>query len=198
MNTKEITKHIQQISPVNEEDMLLFFELAKYQKVKKNTVLLAQGEQISPFLFIKKGCLMTYHQDAAGFRHVIQFGIEMWWTGDMQSMLEETASFYGIKAMEDTELYCFDRQHFEALTSKAPAFEHYFRILFQKSLIHHQKRIIRNISFSAEERYEAFVRTFPKLEQIIPQKYIASYLGITPEFLSKMKARLYRKNIELD
>ncbi|WP_051296246.1 Crp/Fnr family transcriptional regulator [Eisenibacter elegans] len=188
-----IQANISHLSPISTEEMALFFELGLLRKFKKNALVLRQGEDISPFMFIKRGCLMTYHEDEAGFKHVIQFGVAMWWTGDLQSMQDNTLSYYGIKAISPTEVYSFDQARFETLVSAAPGFERYFRLLFQKSLINHQKRIIRNISFSAEQRYEAFVSTFPKLEQLVPQKYVASYLGITPEFLSKMKARFYRQ-----
>jgi CRP-like cAMP-binding protein len=88
--------------------MDVFLELAQVKKIKKNHKVVEQGEAVSPLIFIQKGCLMTYHEDRSGFKHVIQFGLEGWWTGDIRSMQEETASFYGIKAIENTELYCFD------------------------------------------------------------------------------------------
>lgn len=192
---QELAAHLQQKVALSHAEIRLFWELAHFRKYKKNQIVLEQG-QVSPFVFICKGCLMTYHQDKSDFKHVIQFGLEQWWTGDIRSMQEESPSFYGIKALSPAELLLFDHARLQKLLAEAPVFEQYFRILFQNSLISHQKRIIRNISFSAEERYEAFWESFPKLELVVPQKYIASYLGITPEFLSKMKTRLYTKNLK--
>lgn len=170
-----------------------FFELASHQKIKKNTLILNQGDPSEHFIFIRQGCLMTYYTDEKNFNHVIQFGVDKWWTGDLDAFMEHKPSTYSIKAMCDTEVWMLSRETYLQLCEKHCSFERYFRILFQKSLVSHQKRIIRNISFSAEEKYLTFTKNFPRLELLIPQKYIASYLGITPEFLSMIRRRLAKK-----
>jgi len=132
---------------------------------------------------------MTFYSDKDCDPHVMQFGREMWWTGDLQAFVENTPSLYSIKALVDSEVAMLEKEKFDQLCREAPAFERYFRILFQKSLVSHQKRIIRNISNTAEEKYEQFLKSHPGLELTVPQKHIASYLGITPEFLSKIRKK---------
>ena len=132
---------------------------------------------------------MTYYEDANADPHVLQFGQKNWWTGDLEAFTNGGESFYTIKAILPSEVLELSYDSFVGLCAAHPVFDRFFRIIFQNSLISHQKRIMRNISSSAEERYDAFTDNFPKLELTVPQKYIASYLGITPEFLSKMRSR---------
>jgi CRP-like cAMP-binding protein len=133
---------------------------------------------------------MTYFKDRNDHIHAIQFGQEMWWTGDLDAIFNEHSSSYSVKAVAPADVYLLTKEDFDDINQEHPAFERYFRILFQNALISHQKRIIRNISFTAEEKYLEFVKIHPRLELIVPQKYIASYMGITPEFLSKLKRKL--------
>ncbi|WP_106565994.1 Crp/Fnr family transcriptional regulator [Cecembia rubra] len=193
MMHEDILENFRTYVPFTKEEVKDFFGKGKYVKYRKNEVLVEKGDPVSPFIFIRKGCLMTYYSDSKNFNHVIQFGLDKWWTGDLQSFMQGTPSSYTIKAMSDTEVWTLDKNAFESLCAEHPSFERYFRILFQNSLISHQKRIIRNISFSAEEKYLTFVKNFPKLELLIAQKYIASYLGITPEFLSMIRRKLANK-----
>lgn len=193
MNFPDVIENLKNYVPFEKEELQKFFNIAKYQRFKKNEILVKKGEVVSPFIFIRKGCLMTYFTDDKGFHHVLQFGLDKWWTGDLDSFVTGNLSAYTIKAMTDTEVLIFDKESFETLCAKSPDFEKYFRMLFQNSLVSHQKRIIRNISYTAEEKYLTFVKNYPKLELLLPQKYIASYLGITPEFLSMLKKKLAKK-----
>lgn len=193
MDQIEIIRNFKKHISLNKEEIQAIMELLVLKKVKKNEYLFHQGENSCPFLLIKSGCLMTYYTDSNQFDHVIQFGQEMWWTGDLNSFTNDVPSLYSIKAVLPSEVYVFDKSLFEVLCEKIPAFEKYFRIIFQNSLVSHQKRIIRNISFTAEEKYLAFQETFPGLELQVAQKQIASYLGITPEFLSKLRRKLSGK-----
>ncbi|WP_228527535.1 Crp/Fnr family transcriptional regulator [Pararhodonellum marinum] len=190
MYSDSIIKNFRSYVDFQQKELDAFFDLAHYQKFKKNEMLFESGPGSCPFILIKSGCLMTYFTGEKDFIHVIQFGIENWWTGDLNSFMQEEASIYSIKAMANTEVYILGKKEFESLCAKFPNFEKYFRILFQNSLVSHQKRIIRNISFTAEEKYLTFTQNFGKLELILPQKYIASYLGITPEFLSMIRRKL--------
>ena len=142
-------------------------------------------------ILVKNGCLMTYYEDPNKTKHVIQFSLMGWWTGDFKSKTENSPSKYTIRAMENSTYCSLDLETYEQVCKEIPVLETYFRRLFQTSVVSHQDRIIRNISYSAEARYEAFVESQPKLEQLVAQKYIASYLGMSPEFLSKIKARRY-------
>lgn len=153
-------------------------------------MVIRQGDSPSHFIFIAEGCLMTYLTDEGKAPHVLMFGFSGWWTGDIKAITQNQPSDYSIKALTDSRAYLFSREDFEALCAQAPVFEKYFRIIFQNSLVTHQKRIIRQISANAEEKYRAFKERFPKLELLVAQKYIASYLGITPEFFSTLRKRV--------
>jgi CRP-like cAMP-binding protein len=189
----DIVENLRKYVPFTKEEIQSFYNVSKHSIYRKNEILVERGQTESPFIYIRKGCLMTYFTDEKDFNHVIQFGLDKWWTGDLNGFMHGEPSIYTIKAMTDTEVWMVNKDDFEQLCQNQPAFEKYFRIIFQNSLVSHQKRIIRNISFSAEEKYLTFVKNYPKLELLIPQKYIASYLGITPEFLSMIRRKLANK-----
>lgn len=190
MTQEVVAKYIKEKAGLNTADLDYFFEKAQLISLQKNEHLIRTGENTVHFVLIKTGCLMTYFKDRNEHVHAIQFGQEMWWTGDLDAIFNQHPSNYAIKALAPSEVYLLSKVDFEDLILKHPAFEGYFRELFQNALISHQKRIIRNISFTAEEKYLEFVKLHPRLELIVPQKYIASYMGITPEFLSKLKRKL--------
>lgn len=190
MDRIEIVQNFRKYVSLSDEDTSTFFDNAEKVKLKKNEHLILQGNDNTPLALIKTGCLMTYFTDEKENDHVIQFGRDMWWTTDLESFENNIPSEYSIKAMAPSEVYVFSKSAFETTLRQATAFERYFRIIFQKSLVSHQRRIIRNISYTAEEKYKAFKELYPNLEMIVPQKYIASYLGITPEFLSKTRKQL--------
>jgi len=190
MDRQQIASALRRKVPFTEDELALFFQLGERERYRKNAHLIQQGEEPNHFTLIVKGCVMTYCKDEQGNLHVIQFGTEMWWTGDLGAIFKGGESQYSLKAMSDVEVLFFSKQQFEVLTEKYISFERYFRLLFQNSLISHQQRIKRNITYSAEEKYLAFIEQHPKLELIVPQKFIASYLGITPESLSRLRRRL--------
>jgi CRP-like cAMP-binding protein len=139
------------------------------------------------------GCLMAYYTDSDGVERVLQFATTSWWTGDLHSFTKHEPSIYSTRALVDSEVLLMTVNGLNSLLERVPKFEKYFRILFQNSLVAHQQRIMQSISFTAEQRYESFRERYPTLEQFVPQKYIASYLGVTPEFLSKIRRRLMSK-----
>jgi CRP-like cAMP-binding protein len=191
MDNIEILKHFRKTADIQDEEFEKFLLFSKLRVVKKNTILIEQGKDISSIFFIKSGWLVTYFEDKNKFNHVIHFGTDTWWTGDFQSATYKNPSIYTIKALADSAILEFSIEALETLIEDAPNFQKYFRYLFQFALASQQKRNIDNISLSAEQRYESFLKIYPKSELIIPQKFIASYLGITPEFLSKMKSKMY-------
>lgn len=190
MTQEEVAQYLKDKAGLNTADLDYFFEKAEFKLLQKNEHLIRAGDQNAYFVLIQSGSLMTYFKDQGDHIHAIQFGQEMWWTGDLDAIFNSRPSSYAIKALVPSEVYLLSKEDFEDLNQKHPSFESYFRGLFQNALISHQKRIIRNISFTAEEKYLEFVKLHPRLELIVPQKYIASYMGITPEFLSKLKRKL--------
>ena len=121
------------------------------------------------------------------------FSIEDWWAGDMQSFFKDIPAAFNIEALENSKGFRIDKPGLENLFEKVPKFERYFRIITQNSYITQQQRIVQNLSFTAEEKFLYFEKKYPKLLNRVSQKQIASYLGVTPEFLSVLKKRLLKK-----
>ncbi len=163
--------------------------ILKHRKIKKKTVLLRAGDVCRSLSYVVKGCLRIYHLDAEGDEHISQFAFEDWWAIDTASFYSQTPAFYSIDALEDTEVFEIGYQDLENLFKKVPKFERFFRILTQNGYIIQQRRINSSLSESAEERYEKFKKIHPKLSRRIAQKHIASFLGITPEFLSMLRKK---------
>lgn len=143
--------------------------------------------------FVLEGCLRNYYLDDKGSEHILQFSIEDWWTSDLYSLLTQTPASQFIDALEDTVVAQIEKDDLEKLYNEVPKFERFFRIMFQNAFVSHQRRILQNIGSSGEDRYLVFREKYPALEQRLPQHQIAAYLGITPEFLSKIRGKLARR-----
>lgn len=188
--TKEALKErLSKYVELKDEEAEYFLRLLSKHTITRKQKLLAPEQAVLGFHWVQSGCLMAYHTDDMGNQHVLQFAIESWWTTDLQSLFSEGVSSLSIEAMTDSSYLTISRIDLDGLMEKYPVFERYFRKIFQNALISNQRRILLNISKTANERYEDFQQRYPKVEQIVPQKYIASYLGITPEFLSKIRRK---------
>ncbi len=143
--------------------------------------------------FVLNGCLRSYAVDEQGFEHNLQFAPEGWWITDMNSIIHGTAARLNIDAIEDTQALLLSRDQQERLLKEVPKLERFFRIISEKSMAGSHKRLIDQVSVNAQTRYLNFCEQYPGLIQRLPQKQIASYIGVTPEFLSKLKAELLRK-----
>lgn len=174
---------------LDEEEIAYVQSILQHKVYSKNTPLLAAGEVSRSIYFVNKGCLRIYHTDNKGIEHNILFYPENWWAVDLASFSGQSAAFYSIDALEETEVWYLNHAVLEELYIKIPKFERFFRILTQNGFSLYQQRITSNLSKSAEERYRQFQRQYPTLEQRIAQKHIASYLGITPVFLSMLRRR---------
>jgi len=190
MNSTNLLASINKIIPLNEGETTAFTSLLLPMKVRQGEMIEKPGEPSKYFIHVVSGCLMSYYTDKEDVDHVIQFAQAGWWTGDTASLVKQVPSIYATRALTDSEVFLLPQSGIDQLLATHLKFEKYFRILFQNSLVTHQNRLIQNLSATAEERYLAFVKKYPTLEQYVPQKYIASYLGITPEFLSKIRRKL--------
>jgi len=159
----------------------------QHKTVKKNSVLLNAGEICRNIYFVNSGCLRMYHIDKQGAEHNISFCPENWWTVDIASFSRQSPAFYEISALEDAAVFFLNHTALEKLYTDVPKLERFFRILTQNGFNLYQRRITSALSKTAEERYLAFRKQYPGLEQRIAQKQIASYLGITPVFLSRLR-----------
>lgn len=164
----------------------------QHRLIKKNTLLLKSGEICRSICFVNKGCLRIFNTDDNGDEHNISFCPENWWAVDISSFSQQSPAFYALGVLEDTEVFSLGYDTLEKLYISIPKLERFFRILTQNGFHLYQLRITANLSKTAEERYAEFQELYPGLEQRISQKHIASYLGITPVFLSKIRKRKFR------
>ena len=188
-----ILKNISRFITLTPEEEQYFISILKPKKLKKKQYLLQEGDITRHEYFVNKGCLRTYTIDEKGQEHIIQFAIEDWWTGDMYNFLTQKPARYTIDAIEDSELLCLEKNALEELYIKIPKFEKFFRHLLQNAFIAGQSRIIDMISLSADDRYCNFVTQYPSMEKRLPKKQIASYLGIKPESLSRLRSNWLKK-----
>jgi CRP-like cAMP-binding protein len=183
---ESLEKYIQ----LSEVDKTFLRNIFFRKQVRKGQFLLHEGVVAKHLLFVVKGGFITYFIDRNGHEHIIQLGIEGWWIGDLESYFFQQPANLNVRALEDSEILAASYEDIQKLYEQVNQFERYHRIITQRAYIAFQQRMLQNLSMSAEDRYLAFVKRYPKLELRLPQKIIASYLGITPEFLSKIKKRL--------
>jgi CRP-like cAMP-binding protein len=183
---KNISKHIQ----LSDREKEYFLSLLQWKTLNRNEPLLRPGEICRTENFIVGGSLRMYAVDDKGIEHTVMLGIEEWWISDLYSLFTKQPSSYFIAALVPSQLLQLKREDLERLYKKVPGFERFFRIMFQNAFVAQQERIHQNLSLPAAERYAAFLKKYPLLEQRIPQKYIASYLGMTPVFLSMLRKKM--------
>lgn len=189
----KLLKYVSRYISLTDDETAFFVSLLKTRLLRKRQYLLQAGDVSRNEYFVNSGCLRAYTVDDKGLEHVVQFAIEDWWINDMYSFLTQTPATYFIEAMEDSELIIFDRAAYDELLRKVPKFDRMFRIMLQNAFIAHQRRIIENMSLPAHERYVLFQQRYPQFEQRLPQHQVASYLGITPESLSRIRRQLAEK-----
>lgn len=163
------------------------------KKVRKRQYLLQEGDVWKYNAFVTKGCLRTYSVDEKGIEHILNFAVENWWTGDRESLQTGKPSDYNIDALEDSEVALISKEKYDQLCREIPAFNTMVNAILEKSFRVAQSRIHTFISGSAEEKYLSFLEKFPHLVTRVPQSMIASYLGITPETLSRIRKQIVRK-----
>ena len=186
---ENIAKHVT-LTP-EEQELLLSKTITQHYKAK--TVILNAGEICKYSYFVNSGLLRSFSINDNITEHVLQFACEGWWIGDMYSLLSQKPGNLFIEVIEDAEVVLLPKENQDELYHLIPKLERFFRILIENSLVAHQERLMDNLSLTAEERFEKFCSKYPTLIQRVPQKQIASYIGVTPEFFSKMKAKMLRK-----
>lgn len=186
---EQINKNVTRYHTFNETELSIFNSLLKPVSFKKKSHLLQAGDVCNFEAFITKGCVMTYLLNEEGKETVLYFSVENWWVSDICSFNDQTKSDFYIQALEDSELLILTPQTKEELLFKVPAFERTFRLMIQKNLGVMQNRLHSMIAKSAETRYDDFLKRYPTIPQRVSQQHIASYLGVSPEFLSKIRAK---------
>lgn len=158
-------------------------------KLSKKEILWEPGQIASATYFIAQGCMRSYYYDDKGAEVTLQLGIEDWWISDLYSFLSGKPSRLYLQALEPTTLVGLSKSALESLYSEIPALSHFFRKKIQLAYMALQERLMDNLSIEAYERYVQFRKQYRDIEQRIPQYVVASYLGVTPEFLSALRKK---------
>lgn len=183
-------KKITETISITDEEFNFCKTLFLPKKLRKRQYLLQDGDVSKYTAFVSNGLLRSYTVDEKGNEHILQFAFEGWWMSDLYSFLTNEPSSFNMEALEACELLLITKPSWDLLLNKIPAFERYFRILIQNNLIATQKRLMGTLSESAEEKYVNLINNFPGCLHRVPQHMIASYLGITPETLSRIRGQI--------
>ncbi|HEY8512319.1 MAG TPA: Crp/Fnr family transcriptional regulator [Cyclobacteriaceae bacterium] len=177
---------------LTQEEAEYFVSLFRHRKLLKRQFLLQAGDICRYETFVVNGCLRAYFVEPSGSFHIVQFAVEDWWTSDLNSFWNQTPAILNIDALEPTDVLQIEKENLDRLYKEIPKTERMFRMMLTKAFIAHQQRIIDNLCKPAMERYLAFLEKYPNISQRVPQAQIASYLGMTPEFLSQIRRNLMR------
>ena len=194
MAIERLLKYINNFVSLTEEEVRILESKVTIRKYLKGQFILQQGDICKRACFILSGCTKTFYVNEEGQEHILMFGIEDWWASDMGSYITQTPADFNVQCIENTEVVVFLHDVNEELYNEIPKLERFFRQITERAFVASQKRIVRGFSLSAKEQYMFFREQYPEIEQRIPQYMIASYLGITKEFLSKIKSQLALKN----
>lgn len=186
--------YFQKIIPLNNEEKQLVTERFQPRLYRKRQYVLQEGNQCNQMNFVVRGCLRLYTIDEKGNTHILQFAAENWWLTDIGSFYGKKESKLNIDALEDTMVLQISFENLTFLYDQAPKFNRIFRVLIENSHVALQNRLLQNISSTAEERYLSFVQTYTHLYNRLPQTQIAAYLGITPEFVSRIRNSQIKKS----
>lgn len=178
---------------LDEQEKTVLYSVLQQKSVKKKEHLLREGEICRYSAFVTSGCLRGYTVDKNAAEHVLSFAPPGWWMADMYSLISHQPGMLNIDALEETEIIVLTKTNQERLYAEVPKFERFFRILTENALVANQQRIIDNLSLTAEERYNLFCKRYPTLIDHLALKQIASYIGVTPEFFSRMRTGLLKK-----
>jgi CRP/FNR family transcriptional regulator, anaerobic regulatory protein len=187
MNTDLLFAAIEKLTPLTVEQKTFLAGIVRERKAKKGQFLLHEGAVQKASFFVTSGLLISYYIALDGKEHLIQIAPEGWWISDLNSFTRQREALLNIRAVEESTIIELPFLQTENMFDQIPQMDKYFRVITERALINFQKRIIENNSMAARDRMSAFREHYPDLVNRLPQKLIASYLGISPEFLSKIK-----------
>lgn len=190
MTTKPLIDYFNQYLPLTEEEQTFVEEVFAERKVRRRQFILQEGDVCKHNTFVVEGCFRMYTVDEKGKEHNLQFAIENWWIGDISSFHSEKPSKLYIEAIENSIILQCKKEDQLKLFVDYPKFNRIFRVLAENAMVSLQNRILQNISSTAEERYLDFAERYPHFFNRISNVQIASYLGVTPEFLSTIRKKI--------
>ena len=190
MSIQSLITYFEKYLPLEEEEISFLESVFKERKVRRRQFILQEGDVCKVNSFVVEGCFRMYMVDENGKEHNLQFSVENWWIGDIGSFHSEQPSKLYIEAMENSVILQIKKENQLKLFVDFPKFNRIFRVFTEKALISFQRRVLQNISSTAEERYLDFIERYPYFFNRISNVQIASYLGVTPEFLSTIRKRL--------
>lgn len=184
-----LIKHVRRYVDLNENEIQILLKYLRQHFFKKKEFLLTPGQICRDNYFVEKGCLRMFFINNKDSEQITQFALESWWLADYFSLADNTPSQYYIQAIEKSEIISIDAQLQDGLTRELPQLERYFRITMHRALAASQLRIKYLYELSKEELYNLFSSSFPQFVQRVPQYMIASYLGLTPEYVSELRKK---------
>lgn len=190
MNTKPVIDYFNELLPLTEEEEAFVNEVFTERKIRRRQFILQEGDICKHNTFVVEGCFRMYTVDEKGKEHNLQFAIENWWIGDISSFHSEKPSKLHIEALENSIILQCKKEDQLKLFVDYPKFNRIFRVLAENAMVSLQNRILQNISSTAEERYLDFAERYPHFFNRISNVQIASYLGVTPEFLSTIRKKI--------
>ena len=182
--------HIRRYVDISNDEVLILEKYLQPMELKRREYLLREGDVCSSNYFVEKGCLRMFFNNDKMVEQTTQFAIEDWWLSDYFSFARQTPSEYAIQAVEKSVVVAIDYQSQDKLFSEVPQMERYFRIMMQRALSASQLRVKMIYQLSKEEMYRHFNRSYPQFFQRVPQYMIASYLGLTPEYMSELRKKI--------
>ena len=189
-------KYIHRQIDLSDEELSEFTDAFLYKRIKKKQFIIQPDFPTKYRTYVLKGALRSYVIDHDGVDHTIQFALEDWWVSDLNSYIYQKPATMFVVAIEDSEVLQIDYETEQRLKRSNHKFESFFRITAERTAAFHQRRIISSLTRTAEERYNDFLERYPEVSQRLPQYVIASYLGMTTEFLSKIRNRKVRKKLK--
>jgi CRP-like cAMP-binding protein len=190
MMTKPLIDYFEQYLPLSAEERAVLPEIFRERKIRRRQFILQEGDVCKHNTFVVEGCLRMFLVDPKGKEHNLQFAVENWWIGDIGSFHTETPSKLYIEALEHSTVLQIKKEDQLRLFVEHPKFNRIFRVFTENALVSAQRRILQNISSTAEERYLDFLQRYPHFFNRISNVQIASYIGVTPEFLSTIRKKL--------
>jgi CRP-like cAMP-binding protein len=180
----------QRMMPLDGEEEQMLRDTFRNRLYRKRQFVLQEGDVCNSLSFVVRGCLRLYRIDDQGNVHILQFAAEDGWINDLGSFHGSRPSQLNIDALEDTVVLQISRNDLITLYTQAPKFNRLFRVLTENSYVLLQERLLQNISSAAEDRYHRFLELYPELNGRLSQVQIAAYLGVSPEFLSRLRNRM--------